>query len=413
MFICSPLRVTAMTRNADGEQWGRLLEFEDPDHRPHHWACPMELLASDGVEFRRVLASMGLIMAGGARARQHLMLYLQSAHVDTRAVCTDRTGWHGGVYVLPDDTLGASDERVLLQTLGEPPRMRQAGTAEAWRDQVGRLCAGNSRLIMAVCASFAAPLLALTGDESGGVHLVGASSTGKTTALRVAASVWGGNQYLKRWRATANGLEAIAQGHNDALLVLDELAQVSPHEAGEIAYMLANGSGKQRARRDGLARPASVWRVLFLSAGEVGLADHMAAVGKRAKAGQEVRLADVPVEGESGQGLFQELHGHPSGAALADALTEAVRAEHGTAAREYLRVLVENPHRELRQSIEAARAEFLASVLTDERGRASTPGLQSVRVDRRRRRARHGAGAHRVGTRRSHGRHRRMLQSLD
>ena len=174
---------------------------------------------------------------------------------------------------------------------------------------------------------------------------------------------FGRNQYLKRWRATANGLEAIAQGHNDALLVLDELAQVSPHEAGEIAYMLANGSGKQRARRDGLARPASVWRVLFLSAGEVGLADHMAAVGKRAKAGQEVRLADVPVEGESGQGLFQELHGHPSGAALADALTEAVRAEHGTAAREYLRVLVENPHRELRQSIEAARAEFLECYL--------------------------------------------------
>ena len=105
MFICSPLRVTAMTRNADGEQWGRLLEFEDPDHRPHHWACPMELLASDGVEFRRVLASMGLIMAGGARARQHLMLYLQSAHVDTRAVCTDRTGWHGGVDVLPTTLL--------------------------------------------------------------------------------------------------------------------------------------------------------------------------------------------------------------------------------------------------------------------------------------------------------------------
>lgn len=231
-WICSPLHVTAMTRDVDGESWGRLLEFHDPDELLHRWACPLEMLAGDGTEFRRVLLSMGLRLAPGTKARQLVAQYVQTARTEARAVCTGRTGWHGDSYVLPDETLGEGGERVLLQTLGEPPKMRTAGTAREWRDGVGALCAGNSRLVLAVSAAFAAPLLELVGYESGGIHLVGASSTGKTTALRLATSVWGGPEYLHRWRATANGLEAVATGHNDALLVLDELAQVDPREAG-------------------------------------------------------------------------------------------------------------------------------------------------------------------------------------
>ena len=76
--------------------------------------------------------------------------------------------------------------------------------------------------------------------------------------------------YLHRWRATTNGLEALASLRSDTLLVLDELSQVDPKEAGEIAYMLANGSGKARAGKTGAVRPRYDWRILFLSAGEIG-----------------------------------------------------------------------------------------------------------------------------------------------
>jgi hypothetical protein len=41
--------------------------------------------------------------------------------------------------------------------------------------------------------------------EGGGVHFKGASSTGKSTALHVAGSVWGGgdtNGYIRSWRST-------------------------------------------------------------------------------------------------------------------------------------------------------------------------------------------------------------------
>lgn len=361
LWICSRLDVSAMTRDQDGEAWGRLLEFRDPDGRLHRWACPLELLAGDGGEFRRVLLSLGLQVSPGQKARQLLASYVQTWRVKDRATCTDKAGWHGPAYVLADETFGTQGERVLLQTIGEPPRLRLAGTVAEWRDNVARFCIGNSRLTLSVSMGFAAPLLELAGDESGGVHFTGGSSSGKTTCLRVGSSTWGGAEHLQRWRATSNGVEALAQAHNDGLFVLDELAQVDPREAGEIAYMLANGKGKARARRDGLARKAATWRLLFLSAGEIGLADHMQAAGKTIRAGQEVRLADVPADAGKGHGIFETLHGFNSGAALAEHLNAVVGNFHGAAIREYLRQLMQAPREQLREGINKLREDFLVN----------------------------------------------------
>jgi len=85
-----------------------------------------------------------------------------------------------------------------------------------------------------------------------------------------------GQSYCRLWRATANGLEGLAALHNDGLLILDELTQIDPTEAGEAAYLLANGQGKNRASRNGSARQAPRWRLLFMSAGEESLSALMA-----------------------------------------------------------------------------------------------------------------------------------------
>ena len=159
------------------------------------------------------------------------------------------------------------------------------------------LAPGNSRLVLALSAAFAAALIGRCDAESGGIHFRGPSSTGKSTALIMAASVWGGGdggEYVRSWRATSNGLEGVALAHCDALLCLDEISEVGPREAGEISYMLGNGSGKSRSTREGLAKPPSRWRLLFLSSGEVSLADKIAEEGRsrRVTAGQSFRLAE-------------------------------------------------------------------------------------------------------------------------
>lgn len=338
--ICDPLFVVAKARDVHGNGWCLVLEFDSPDTRSRRWLMPLAMLAGDGAEYRRELLSMGFSVPSDANRRRWLTEYLQSRRPTELARIVDRVGWHGRAYVLPRKTLGENDdgERILFQSdAPAEDTFKQRGTLGLWQERVGRLCIGNSRLLFAASCAFAGPLLHWSGLPDGGVfHLVGDSSCGKTTALRVAASVWGGREYLQRWRATDNGIEAQAAQHSDALLVLDELAQLDPKVAGESAYMLANGQGKARAGRSGAARPRLAWRLLVLSAGEVGLADHMAEANKRRTAGQELRMIDLPADAGAAMGLFEATHGREGPGALALHLVRACEATHGTPGRAWL-----------------------------------------------------------------------------
>lgn len=344
VWICSRLDVIAKTRDSSSAEWGRLLEWHDDDNIKHTWAMPMELLQSDGNDFRRELSRQGLSIASSKKARDQLSIYLNTWKIDTRARCVDRLGWQGNVYVTPTECIGQNNEVVVFQNAHAiDPAFSQSGTLDEWRNSIGRLSAGNSRLVFAISVSFAGALATLAGEDSGGFHLRGTSSSGKSTALKVAASVWGNpEKYRRLWRATANGLEGLASLHNDGTLILDELSQMSPHEVGDAAYMLANGQGKARAGRTGAARPAAQWRLLFLSAGEVSLSSMIASAGKKANAGQEIRLADIAADAGAGMGTFEALHGLASPSALADALSVVSSLHHGSAGMAWLNTIVEH-----------------------------------------------------------------------
>jgi uncharacterized protein (DUF927 family) len=343
-WLCAPLHVKAMTRDAKSGEWGRLLQWADADGITHTWAMPLELLQGDGSDVRRTLARQGLNIAPNKAARDLLASYLQVWPVQARARCVDKLGWHVDSYVLPSGCIGQIDELIVFQNAHAlEPQLSTSGEAETWRETVAALAAGNSRLVFAISTAFAGPLAELAGEDSGGFHLRGKSSSGKSTALRVAASVWGNpDHYPRLWRATANGLEGLAALHNDGLLILDELSQIDPREAGEAAYMLANGQGKARATRTGTAKPSSRWRLLFLSAGEESLTSLMARAGKKANAGQEIRLADIEADAGAGFGIFEVLHNHQKPAALALALKDTANKCYGAVGSTWLQHLVKD-----------------------------------------------------------------------
>ena len=348
IHVAGPFRVVAQTRNAENGNWGLCLEWADRDGKQHIWVMPRAALAGDGVEVFRKFLSHGLYVAPSRAARMALLEYLADHDCEERQTVVERIGWHGTAFVLPDEQFGEVHGESLVLHLGDAPPnpFRQAGTLAVWQAGVAALCRGNSRLEFALSAALAGPLLHLTGGEAGGFHLCGASSTGKTTALTASGSVWGGGGatgYLRMWRTTANGLEAVAALHNDTFLCLDEIGQIDGKEAGPVAYMMANRGGKSRAARDGSARPAAEFRVLFLSTGEISLADKIREGGGRAMAGMEMRFLDIPADANAGYGLFENLHEFPSAAEFARHLNEQSARYFGSAARAWLTFLASDP----------------------------------------------------------------------
>ena len=249
-------------------------------------------MAGDGSEARANLDGRWFYIAPSQTARGLFNSFLLQVRSPNWARATQRVGWHGNSFVMPDDCFGVDKRDMLLlqSATAHEHSFRQSGTLQSWQQNVARYAVGNSRLVLALSAAFAGPLIGPCSAEGGGIHFKGASSTGKSTALHVAGSVWGGgdaNGYVRSWRATANGLEGVcARSLRYPALPGRAFAAWRPKDAGEAAYMLANGSGKSRSSRDGSARKAAKWRLLFLSSGEIGLADKVAEDGRGRRSGR-------------------------------------------------------------------------------------------------------------------------------
>lgn len=336
LFLCSPIKIEAVTRDSRDRNFGRLLAFRDLDGNAKSWALPARLLGgSKGDELRGELLDAGLpIISTEPKAQRKLIDYLMREVPQARARCVSRTGWHGGTFVMPAAAYGApGGEQYYLQgdALGSSV-FERGGSLQGWIEEVAQRCAPHAWLRFALACAFAGPLLDVLGGESGGFHLVGGSSTGKTTALRLASSVWGDpSSFMRQWRSTDNGLEAIAEEHSDCLLALDEIGQADPKTLGEMAYMLANGRGKQRAQRNGNARGVKQWRSLILSTGEAGTSALLNAAGHSSRAGHEVRLVEFPADRGRGFGVFDAPAGSESVRELADELKAAAGRHFGHA----------------------------------------------------------------------------------
>jgi putative DNA primase/helicase len=335
-WICSPLHIEAITSNGHGDHFGRLLRFRNTLSVWREWAMPMELLRAAGEELRGALLSMGVEI--DPAARNQLANYIQARPPKRRICCALQVGWSGDSYVLPERVIGPNAADVIFQSSDvSRDEIATAGTLEQWQAAISQRAPGNPLLVLALSCAFAGPLLAKCNAEGGGIHFIGDSSTGKTTLLEAACSVWGGPTYKRSWRATSNGTEGAAVRSNDGLLALDEISECDPREVGAIVYALGNGTGKQRASRTGAARSVTRWRCFVLSSGERSIATSMQEGGYRVKAGQSVRLLDVPAARK--YGAWDELHDLANGTQFSDAIKSTCGKHFGHAGRAFLEKL--------------------------------------------------------------------------
>ncbi|HDZ9806756.1 TPA: DUF927 domain-containing protein [Klebsiella pneumoniae] len=317
----------------------------------------------------RTLKAGGVNVTTKSGLRATLADWLQSCANGEVWRIAHATGWQCGAYIMPDgEIIGTPEQPVLFNGRSSAASgYTTSGTVDSWRESVGRLAFGNYSMMTGVAAALAAPLIGLAGADGFGIHLYEQSSAGKTTTANVASSLYGNPDVLRlTWYGTALGLANEAAAHNDALMPLDEIGQgADPVEVYKSAYALFNGTGKLQGAKEGGNRDLKRWRTVAISTGEMDLETFIASAGRKAKAGQLVRLLNIPMR------RAVRFHEHANGKHHADALKDAYQHHHGVAGREWVKWLADHQQ----EAVSAVR-------VTEERWRSLIPSDYGEQVHR-------------------------------
>jgi hypothetical protein len=274
-----------------------------------------------------------------ASSSSGVMKYLTAFERDNGALieqslCASQTGWHRGQFVVGGAPLMASADAQPIQLDGSPELLRIAAAVQpAPRSDVSKHVAALAEAIgtstecaLVVHAALAAPLLHMLGVGNFAVHLSGDSSRGKTSMLRIAASVFGDPRsanWVASWNATLAGLEQRATLLNDLPQFYDEVGVASYELVQQMVYTLINGEGRTRSTREATARHTPRWRTVVLSTGEREL------VTETDPTGAQARVIGVSVRG------FGEL-----GARDIEAIVRECTTHYGALGRVWLEYLV-------------------------------------------------------------------------
>ena len=348
LWICSPLKVLCIVRAASGNEHSYLVEYvEHGEETPRRTLLSQALLLGRAEEALKALRDLGVSVL-----YKNLKLvrdYLDKQHLRFSARRPDYfwrsskvVGWAPApdCFVLPKETLSNNGESARVWFDGKCDLYTKEGTLEEWKTNVAALCSGNPFLVFAVSAAFAGPLLELCDVPGIGFHFYGDSSNGKTTALVAGSSVWGlHRRFVLSWRSTANGLESQAIIRSSIMIALDESHLADPKTLDNAVYLLANGVAKSRMTKEIAARAVARWWASVLSCGERSIESHLNARKIDHKAGQGIRLADIPVSGNFG--LFDDLHGRKDGAVFSDEIRNAAAKYYGHAGPLFVQRLID------------------------------------------------------------------------
>lgn len=352
-WLSSPLAVIG-TGSDDAGQYYFVLRWKAPNRKEK----TIRALPAGDIGERdgwRTLKSGGVKVVASPGYRGLLSDWLQQTAPAKEWGISHRAGWFRGAYIMPDGEVIGEPENPVMFNGGSAAASGYtvSGTPESWRDSVARLAGGNPMMMLGVAASLAAPLIGLVNADGFGVHLFDNSTAGKTTTADIAASVWGYPDLLRlTWYGTALGIANEAEAHNDSLLPMDEIGQgTSAKDVATSAYTLFNGAGKLQGAKEGGNRELRRWRTVAISTGEKDVETFLAEEGIRAKAGQLVRLLNIPMEKSTVH------HEHRDGEHHAKALKAAYTENYGATGREWVKWLASH-QQEAKDAVKAARERW-------------------------------------------------------
>ncbi|MDD2967151.1 MAG: DUF927 domain-containing protein [Desulfovibrionaceae bacterium] len=354
----SRIEVIAQCCDAEKANWSKYVEVTNPKGEKQLCLVSYSSLNSEsGEEAITTLSDYGLAIDGKKGSKHLVLSYLRATNPTNFATISYKHGWVGKGFAqyLPFDTCNGLIKAILFRKPSEPV-YRTTGSLESWQKHVATYCEDNPILQLSIMVALTGPFLALCNHSGFGVHLFGASSSGKTTALEVARSVTGGR--MLSWRATDNGLESLAEWHNDGCLLLDEVGQANADVFSTVLYMLANGKGKARADKRGGNRRVASWLLTFLSSGELTSREKISeSTRSQMMAGQDVRCIGIHAECGTGHKAFYTVPKDMSDREFADYLKNAAKENSGIIFMDIIHHILKYPD-EVKSDIEVLMKEY-------------------------------------------------------
>ena len=315
-MVATPFGPVARLRYMDhDEAFGLRVHVEAMDAR-------VRAVDFDRASLARVGASeiKGALFAAGLRTESDgdslAVQILKAADPDDEILVVSRPGWHRveredyPLFVTPGGaSISEDDARLELATAARFGTVSR-GSLDGWKSAVAAAAdaKGCPHFLLGVLAGFAGAVQSLAGLDSCGINLSGLSSSGKTTAQRLAVSAWTspsiGAGLLQSMRSTENAVEVFAQAASGTVLALDELAHADGRAVARLIYAIAGGQGKARLTAGALLKQRYAWSTYAVLSSECSTAQiqihyripmlfrDIHQVGKRA----DTRIVDEDVE---------------------------------------------------------------------------------------------------------------------
>lgn len=188
---------------------------------------------------------------------------------------------------------------------------RSKGSLEAWLEGIEPI-QHHPKALLGFYAAFVAPLLDIVDCPNFIIDWGSRTSTGKTTVLRIAASICGNpnedaaDTILGSWDTTRVAVERRCGLSTGLPVFLDDTKKAKKEEViKEVVYSATSGQGRGRGNLEGQER-TQVWRTVLLSTGEASILSFSTAGGAR---GRVLPIRGLPFDSPKMDKLVRSLNG--------------------------------------------------------------------------------------------------------
>ncbi len=234
---------------------------------------------------RKVLSEFGLTVENEPVSNEYLCRIINDLECDAQIVYTHSSLGYaeidGARIFLLHHPIGLFDnDPYASSTYVDSSATKSKGSLQGWTEGIFDYVIGNAPLELALAISASAPLVPLLQrkkrlDLLPMVALIGDSTTGKTTSLRLMASLWGNPNenggVIGNLNCTQNAFYAALASKVGLPLLIDETSTKAGFDFDSLLYHLPTGTEKSRCNNDGTVKEAKKYSGTIVFTGETSM----------------------------------------------------------------------------------------------------------------------------------------------